>query len=170
MDKEFEALEILVQNIEVEADWGEYQKVKHAHENLKQALTELKGIKEAKPSEALKDLQVIENNIVYLLSDCDTNDEVEQCLKDVKTKISSIKQALLKQLSGSQYTNIYIDEAVKPSEAMEILEMLDKIKKENAELNQHIKRWHDLLLKTGINSKGTVVDEIENYWTIKMEK
>ena len=38
------------------------------------------------------------------------------------------------------------------------------------ELKQHIKRWHDLLLKTGINSKGTVADEIENYWAIKMEK
>lgn len=44
-----------------------------------------------------------------------------------------------------------------------------ELEKKNAELNQHIKRWHDLLLKTGINSKGTVVDEIENYWTIKVE-
>ena len=45
-----------------------------------------------------------------------------------------------------------------------------QLEKEIAELNQHIKRWHDLLLKTGINSKGTVVDEIENYWQIKTEK
>lgn len=44
------------------------------------------------------------------------------------------------------------------------------LEKENAELRQHIKRWHDLLLKTGINSKGTVVDEIENYWQIKTER
>ena len=80
----------------------------------------------------------------------------------------------------------------KPSEAMECLEELrsnlgviyddtlntieqallkaQELEKENAELNQHIKRWHDLLLKTGINSKGTVADEIENYWAIKMEK
>ncbi len=79
----------------------------------------------------------------------------------------------------------------KPSEAMECLEELrsnlgviyddtlntieqallkaQEQEKENAELRQHIKRWHHLLLKTGINSKGTVVDEIENYWQIKVE-
>ena len=37
---------------------------------------------------------------------------------------STIKQALLKQLSGSQYTNIYIDEFMPTSEALECLEKL----------------------------------------------
>ena len=78
-----------------------------------------------------------------------------------------------------------------PSEAMESLERLNyhttleyqdskeyyivrqyihkaqEQEKENKELKENIKRWHDLLLKSGIDSKGIVADEIENYWAIK---
>ena len=148
--------------------------------NITNALTELQAIKDSEPSEAIKCLNKIEGFMRYY--------EVNDTYKD---ELTTIKQALLKQLSGSQYTNIYIDEAVKPSEALRCLEELrsnlgviyddtlnaieqallkaQELEKENAELNQHIKRWHDLLLKTGINSKGTVADEIENYWQIKVE-
>ena len=72
-------------------------------DTVEKALLELTSIKKAEPSEALKDLQVIENNIIYLLNDCDTNEEVEQCLKDTKAKISTIKQALLKAQEPKQY-------------------------------------------------------------------
>ena len=95
---------------------------------IKQALAELKQIKEAKPSEAMECLE----KLPYM----------SQGYGNWKEYYNIIKQALLKA---------------------------QELEKENAELNQHIKRWHDLLLKTGINSKGTVVDEIENYWQIKVE-
>ncbi len=103
---------------------------------IKQALTELKQIKEAKPSEALEWIEEIKNYFPYV--DLGNGQEYV-CQKE----FSTISQALLKA---------------------------QEQEKEIAELNQHIKRWHDLLLKTGINSKGTVVDEIENYWRIKAEK
>jgi len=95
-------------------------------EKVEQSLLELKAIKEAKPSEALRCLEELRSNLGVIYDDT----------------LNTIEQALLKAR---------------------------ELEKENTELNQHIKRWHDLLLKTGINSKGTVVDEIENYWTIKAE-
>lgn len=39
--------------------------------------------------------------------------------------------------------------------------------KEYKELKENVKRWHDLLLKSGIDSKGMVAFEIEEYWSIK---
>lgn len=83
-------------------------------------------------------------------------------LNDLKTLVSNIEV----EADWGEYKKVMnahkrVEKALKKAQELE---------KENAELNQHIKRWHDLLLKTGINSKGTVVDEIENYWTIKAEK
>ena len=112
---------------------------------LKSALTELKAIKEAKPSEAMK---YVNGKIADLEDDLQhyTMVEKDKCreffIREDLKQFTNIKQALLKA---------------------------QELEKENAELKQHIKRWHDLLLKTGINSKGTVVDEIENYWQIKVE-
>lgn len=74
---------------------------------IKQALQRLESIDNANPNEALKDLQVIENNIIYLLSDCNTNEEVEQCLKDIKAKISTIKDVLLKAQEFSEILKEY---------------------------------------------------------------
>lgn len=74
---------------------------------IKQALQHLESIDNANPNEVLKDLQVIENNIIYLLSDCDTNEEVEQCLKDIKAKISTIKDVLLKAQEFSEILKEY---------------------------------------------------------------
>ena len=88
---------------------------------VEQALLELKSIKEANTSEVLEDLQVIENNIIYLLSDCDTNDEVEQCLKDTKAKISTIKQALIKEQEPKQYLKWEDLEFKKKQQVMDVL-------------------------------------------------
>lgn len=43
--KEMEALKVLVSNIEVEADWGEYKKVKNAYEIVEKTLKALHLIK-----------------------------------------------------------------------------------------------------------------------------
>ena len=122
MDKEFEALEDFKELKEVLAN----QKIKYAGivnfnlDTIEQALAELKAIKEAKPSEALKCLENLRKSAntfcQHMPEQCELN----------KKYADTIKQALLKQLSGSQYTNIVLDEAVKPSEAMECLERIDK--------------------------------------------
>ena len=111
MDKEFEALKTI--KIKCHPNSNPNPIVDEALEIIESALTELEQIKEANPSEAIKCLNKIEGFMRYY--------EVNDTYKD---ELTTIKQALLKQLSGSQYTNIYIDEAVKPSEAMECLEKL----------------------------------------------
>ena len=45
--------------------------------------------------------------------------------------------------------------------------IIEKALQDYDELLKHIKRWHDLLLKSGIDSKGIVINEIENYLEIK---
>lgn len=97
MSKEYlEALEQIIEYI------TEDKKVKYKAtilfdcKTIKKALERLEAIDNANPSEALKDLQIIENNIIYTLSDCDINDEVCQNLQYAKTKISAIEQYILK--------------------------------------------------------------------------
>lgn len=65
---------------------------------IEQALLELRSIKEADPSEALEELKRIDYNITYILSDCDSNEEVSMCLNSLRDNKSCevIKQALLK--------------------------------------------------------------------------
>jgi len=77
-------------------------------ECIKEKIQRIEAIDNAKPSEALNDLQVIENNIIYILSDCDINDAVCQCLEYVKSKMPTIKQALLKA-QESEKENAYIE-------------------------------------------------------------
>lgn len=67
-------------------------------DTIEKALLELKSIKEGKPSKTLKCLQVVENNIDYLISDIvieeDEEDEVSDCLMIIKDQLPTIKQAL----------------------------------------------------------------------------
>jgi len=91
-------------------------------EVIEKALLELKAIKEAKPSEALECLETLFDIT------CErehTNSEHSFWLKNYNT----IKQALLKQLSGSQYTDIFIDEAVEPNKELEALKIMKKYSK-----------------------------------------
>jgi len=79
---------------------------------LKRALTEFKTVKEVNPGEALKDLKVIENNIIYTLSDCDIDDEVCQNLQYAKTKIPAIEQALIDKQELERFTRLVIEKKV----------------------------------------------------------
>lgn len=65
---------------------------------LDKVLAELKSIKEANPSEAMKELNRIDCNITYLLNDCDIDEEVSMNFKSIRDNKSCevIKQALLK--------------------------------------------------------------------------
>ena len=85
---------------------------------IEKALLELKAIKEAKPSEALKCLEDLRD---YLLRD--------RVNIGSTANYNIIKRALLKQLSGSQYTNILIDEVVKPNKELEALKIMKKYSK-----------------------------------------
>jgi len=71
----------------------------------------LESIDNSSPSEALNDLQVIENNIIYILSDCDINDEVCQCLEYAKSKMPTIKQYILKaqeqEIENAKYKKVF---------------------------------------------------------------
>lgn len=112
MEKEIEALENLFDLVTCQ---GSFEKAQKCYDILEEALTELKQIKEAEPSEALRKL----DDISYLvLNEMDDLKNKELWISYFKT----IKQALLKQLSGSQYTNIFIDEAVNPNEVMKAVE------------------------------------------------
>lgn len=90
-------------------------------EVIEKALLELQAIKEAKPSEAINSLNKLWNTFISSTRTSEKyveeNPFVIRHIKDYDT----IKQALLKQLSGSQYTNIFIDEAVKPNKALECI-------------------------------------------------
>ena len=59
MSKEKEAFDILLQHIETETDWSDYEKVKNAHKTVEEALKRLEAIDNAEPSEALNDLEFI---------------------------------------------------------------------------------------------------------------
>ena len=69
------------------------------------ALQHSESVDNANPSEALKELQVIENNITYLLSDCGDIDEAHKNFVAVKKRGSCaiIEQALLKQQEPKNY-------------------------------------------------------------------
>ena len=82
MEKELEALDRLVQNVFNSCDSDEVLK---DYETIKQALTELKSIKEAKPSEALKQVTYLS----AILPDW-------QRVNNGVDSLSVIKQALLK--------------------------------------------------------------------------
>jgi len=148
MERELEGLERLAMPDELHNEECKKAGVEltEDYDLIKKALLELKSIKEANPIEALK---YVNGKIADLEDDLQhyTMVEKDKCkeffIREDLKQFESIKQYILKA---------------------------QELEKENAELNQHIKRWHDLLLKTGINSKGTVADEIENYWAIKMEK
>ena len=68
------------------------------HEIIENALNRLEAIDNSNPSEALEELNRIDCNITYLLSDCDINEEVRMCLNSLRDNKSYeiIKQALLK--------------------------------------------------------------------------
>ena len=124
MDKVFEALEE-IGNIDLgDNPYKKFEdnKLKNVYNKefaiLYNAIAELKAIKEAEPSEALRKLDDISYLVLNEIDDL-KNKELW------KSYFNTIKQALLKQLSGSQYTNIVLDEAVKPSEAMECLNWLN---------------------------------------------
>ena len=59
MSKEKEAFDILLQHIETETDWSDYEKVKNAHKTVEETLKRLEAIDNAEPSEALNDLEFI---------------------------------------------------------------------------------------------------------------
>lgn len=63
---------------------------------IEQALLELRSIKEAEPSKALEELNRIDCNITYLLSDCDISEEVSMNFNSIRDNKSCeiIKQAL----------------------------------------------------------------------------
>ena len=65
---------------------------------LKQAILELTSIKKAEPSKALEELKRIDYNITYLLSDCDSNEEVSMNFNSIRDNKSCeiIKQYILK--------------------------------------------------------------------------
>ena len=126
MDKVFEALEE-IGNIDLgDNPYKKFEdnKLKNVYNKefaiLYNAIAELKAIKEAEPSEALRKLDDISYLVLNEIDDL-KNKELW------KSYFNTIKQALLKQLSGSQYTNIVLDEAVKPSEAMECLATMYKL-------------------------------------------
>lgn len=105
MNKELEALERLKTAPSFMGGTVEYQACTQSeavltqdYEIVKQAVLELKSIKEANHSEALEELKRIDYNITYLLSDCDINEEVDMNFTSIKEHKSCeiIKQALIK--------------------------------------------------------------------------
>lgn len=96
--------------------------------------------------------------------------EFEDKEENSNEALESLKEIEKRCQYDYEYGDICYDYEEELSTIKHELLKAQELEKENAELRQHIKRWHDLLLKTGINSKGTVVDEIENYWQIKTEK
>ena len=136
MEKEFEALDALDEIINLIT---EDKKVKYKAvilfccKTIKQALNELKAIKESNPSEALKGLKHIKK---YYVS--------EPCTATTYNYLEIIEQSLLKaQEQEFNYKNIVIpffDELTEILGTNDIDEMLDKIKaKENEKVLKVIK-------------------------------
>jgi len=122
---EFEALKRLRQETCPATYMPDFNK-EECLEVIEKALLELKAIKEAKPSEALECLEKI--GTIPMIVNEKTYD-FKPIKKAIPNTYSSIKQALLKQLSGSQYTNIFIDETVKPNKELEALKIMKKYSK-----------------------------------------
>lgn len=74
-------------------------------ENIKDALLELKAIKEIEPSEALNELYRIENNIIYSLRDCDISEEVSMNFNSIMEHNSCaiIKNYIIKTQKPKNY-------------------------------------------------------------------
>ena len=88
MTKEKEAFDILLQHIETEADWSDYEKVKNAHKTVEEALKRLEALDNAEPSEALKCLEYIKSQSPI----CYDNDGKFYVFEK---EFDTIKQALL---------------------------------------------------------------------------
>lgn len=164
---------------------SENEQILKDRDKVLNALTELKQIKEAKPSEAMECLERVnphletdldrgvwnkQHNVIKqaLLKAQELGKELADVEKVKSGKIIIYFGKDLVMMNKNKYYD-YLELEKEPISKRILQAKCEELEKENTELNQHIKRWHDLLLKTGINSKGTVVDEIENYWTIKVE-
>lgn len=139
MTKELEHLKII-------EDWAnEHHDSKEVWEHsipVQEALQRLESIDNANPSEAMKCLEKMMN---FAKSDLDSIPQsfYDLCVKknkEIDNIVDVVKQALLKA---------------------------QEQEKEYKELKENVKRWHDLLLKSGIDSKGLVINDIEEYWAIK---
>lgn len=84
MTKELEALDKLAKQIELDED-ADFWEIKNAHKIVEKALLELQSIKEAKPSEAMGELETLKEML---------NEFVKHNLID--KAFTTIKQALLK--------------------------------------------------------------------------
>ena len=123
---------------------------------VKQALNRLESIDNADPSEALYELKRIDYNITYLLSDCDTIEEVSMCLNSLRDNKSCevIKQALLK----AQEPKKYVDElklVEKDRKALDLL-MQELDCKDFADLRKYARCGY----QTFRNAKGANYDNI----------
>ena len=161
MDKVFEALEE-IGNIDLgDNPYKKFEdnKLKNVYNKefaiLYNAIAELKAIKEAEPSEALRKLDDISYLVLNEIDDL-KNKELW------KSYFNTIKQALLKQLSGSQYTNIVLDEAVKPSEAMEALQKLDEMEFHISE-KVYVEELNDYVNETQYLSNTVAFSTIKQY-------
>ena len=81
-------------------------------ECIKEKIQHLESIDNANPSEALYELKRIDYNITYLLSDCDTIEEVSMCLNSLRDNKSCevIKQALLKAQKDRKALDLLMQE------------------------------------------------------------
>ena len=161
MNKVFEALEE-IGNIDLgDNPYKKFEdnKLKNVYNKefaiLYNAIAELKAIKEAEPSEALRKLDDISYLVLNEIDDL-KNKELW------KSYFNTIKQALLKQLSGSQYTNIVLDEAVKPSEAMEALQKLDEMEFHISE-KVYVEELNDYVNETQYLSNTVAFSTIKQY-------
>ena len=91
MTKEKEAFDILLQHIETEADWSDYEKVKNAHKTVEDALKRLEALDNAEPSEALKCLEYIKSQSPI----CYDNDGK---FYEFEKEFDTIKQALMERI------------------------------------------------------------------------
>ena len=104
MNKELEALELSKDNLTSNGEIFEYTK---EYKTIKQALTELKAIKEAKPSEALECLEKAKNRTGFPLN--------ETFYPITEREATTIKQALLK---AQEFEKAYADVKALPLESL----------------------------------------------------